>query len=120
MYVLLGLLFLISASALAQAEKPSGIVLDSLATDGLRIVEYIPQHVCAKRIHIEVNKAGIIENVIFTQSCDGNAKGIGVLLKGMNVRDAVDKLKGIPCGKRKTSCPDQLAQALMKMREKNK
>lgn len=118
-YLLLGALFLFSAPAFAQTEKPSGIVLDSLASDGVRIVEYIPTDVCANRIHIEVNRAGILENVVFTRSCDGNAKGIGALLKGMKVQEAIEKLKGIPCGKRKTSCPDQLAQALLKMQEKN-
>lgn len=117
-YLLLGVLFLFSASAFAQTEKPSGIVLDSLTSAGVRIVEYIPKDVCANRIHIEVNKAGILENVVFTRSCDGNSRGMGALLKGMKVQDAIDKLKGIPCGKRKTSCPDQLAQALLNMQEK--
>lgn len=117
-YLLLGVLFLFSASAFAQTEKPSGIVLDSLTSGGVRIVEYIPKGVCANRIHIEVNKEGVLENVVFTRSCDGNSRGIGVLLKGMKVQDAIDKLKGITCGKRKTSCPDQLAQALLNMQEK--
>ena len=66
---------------------------------------------CSTAIDIEVND-GIIESVQFTGGCNGNLKGICALVKGMRVEDAIEKLEGIRCGMKPTSCPDQLAQAL--------
>lgn len=93
--------------------------LDSLASNGTRIVEFVPEGVCSVLIHIEVNKKNIVEKVEFTRGCNGNGKGIGALIKGMKVEEAITRLKGIPCGKRATSCPDQLATALIAMQEKS-
>lgn len=72
---------------------------------------YTPKGVCSRAIDIEVND-GIIESVSFTGGCNGNLKGIGALVKGMKVEDAIERLDGIKCGMKPTSCPDQLAQAL--------
>lgn len=72
---------------------------------------YRTKGTCSSAIDIEV-KDGIIENVEFTGGCNGNLKGIAVLVKGMKVEDAIEKLEGIRCGFKSTSCPDQLAQAL--------
>lgn len=66
---------------------------------------------CSTAIDIEVND-GIIESVKFTGGCNGNLQGISALVKGMKVEDAISRLKGIRCGFKNTSCPDQLAQAL--------
>ena len=57
-------------------------------------------------------KDNIIQDIEFVGGCNGNLSGIGVLVRGMNINDVISKLKGIPCGKRPTSCPDQLAQAI--------
>lgn len=54
----------------------------------------------------------IIKSVAFTGGCNGNLKGISALVAGMSVDDAISKLKGIQCGFKSTSCPDQLARAL--------
>ena len=67
--------------------------------------------VCAKQIDIEI-KDGIIQKVVYTRGCEGNAKGIGALIKDMSVEEAIKRLDGITCGKRGTSCPDQLARIL--------
>lgn len=69
--------------------------------------------VCAKEIQFEVedNK---IKSVNFIGGCPGNLIGISHLVKGMEVENAINKLKGIPCRTKETSCPDQLAQALEK------
>ena len=72
---------------------------------------YATKGTCSTAIDIEVND-GIIESVQFTGGCNGNLKGICALVKGMRVEDAIEKLEGIRCGMKPTSCPDQLAQAL--------
>ncbi len=65
-------------------------------------------------IDVEV-KDGVIESVTFTGGCHGNLQGISALVKGMKVEDAISRLKGIRCGFKPTSCPDQLARALESM-----
>ena len=72
---------------------------------------YKTKGTCSTAIDIEVND-GIIESVQFIGGCNGNLKGICALVKGMRVEDAIEKLEGIRCGMKPTSCPDQLAQAL--------
>lgn len=75
---------------------------------------YTPKGVCSRSIDIEVTD-GIIESVKFTGGCHGNLQGISALVKGMKAEDAIAKLKGIKCGPKSTSCPDQLALALESM-----
>ena len=72
---------------------------------------YKPKGVCSSAIDIEVD-GNIIRSVKFTGGCHGNLQGISKLVEGMQVEDAVSRLKGIRCGFKNTSCPDQLAQAL--------
>ena len=67
--------------------------------------------VCSTKIDFELED-GIIKKVEFAKGCDGNLKAVANLVTGMNARDAVARLKGIECGRRPTSCPDQLARAL--------
>lgn len=74
-------------------------------------MKYIPNGVCSKEIDIEL-KDGVVDSVQFTGGCNGNLKGISALVKGMNPEDAIARLKGIKCGFKQTSCPDQLAHAL--------
>lgn len=74
-------------------------------------MRYQTRGTCSTAIDIEVND-GIIESVKFTGGCNGNLQGISSLVKGMKVEDAIARLKGIRCGFKNTSCPDQLAQAL--------
>lgn len=77
-------------------------------------MRYQTKGTCASAIDIEV-KDGIIESVKFTGGCNGNLQGISALVKGMKVEDAISRLKGIRCGFKSTSCPDQLAHALESM-----
>lgn len=72
---------------------------------------YQPKGVCSKAIDVEVED-GIIKSVEFTGGCSGNTQGISRLVAGMKVEDAISRLKGIKCGFKSTSCPDQLAYAL--------
>ena len=67
--------------------------------------------VCASTIEIEI-EGGIVKSVSFTGGCDGNTKGLSSLAAGMSIVDVICRLEGIKCGRKNTSCPDQLAQAL--------
>lgn len=87
------------------------IVKDEIV-DGVRYVVATPSaKVCSKQIDIEI-KDGVIQKVVYTRGCEGNAKGIGALIRDMSVEEAIKRLEGITCGKRGTSCPDQLAKVL--------
>lgn len=70
--------------------------------------------VCSELIDIETS-ADTIKSVRFTAGCNGNLQGIGALVAGMKVSDAITRLEGIQCNGRGTSCPDQLARALKKL-----
>lgn len=87
-------------------------IVSDKTKDGIRYVVATPSaKVCSKQIDIQI-KDGIIQSVVYTKGCEGNAKGIGALIKDMSVEEAVKRLEGINCGKRGTSCPDQLAKVL--------
>ena len=74
-------------------------------------MEYIPRGVCSRLIKVDVDD-NKIQNVEFVGGCDGNLQGISRLVKGMTVDEAIERLQGIRCGHKATSCPDQLAYAL--------
>ena len=74
-------------------------------------MQYKTSGTCSKLIDFEVDD-DIIKSVAFTGGCNGNLQGISALVTGMKVDDAIAKLKGIKCGFKNTSCPDQLANAL--------
>ena len=75
------------------------------------IKKYKTKGTCSTQIDLEVEE-GIIKNVAFTGGCNGNLQGVSKLVEGMKAEDAIAKLKGIRCGYKNTSCPDQLATAL--------
>lgn len=74
-------------------------------------MQYQPKGVCSQMIQfdIEDNK---VKNVGFTGGCNGNTQGISRLVEGMDVEEAISRMEGIRCGRKQTSCPDQLAKAL--------
>ena len=75
---------------------------------------------CSKQIIIQIEN-NIIQNIEFIGGCHGNLQGIGQLARGMRLEDVIEKLKGIRCGSKPTSCPDQLAFGLAKyLEEKSK
>lgn len=76
-------------------------------------MEYIyrPEGVCSTEMIFEIEN-NIIKSLKVINGCDGNLKGISELVKGMNIDDVIAKLKGIKCGFKSTSCPDQIAKAL--------
>ena len=74
-------------------------------------MEYRTEGTCSRRIFLELD-GDTIRSVSFEGGCNGNLKGISSLVEGMNRDEAIARLKGIHCGFKSTSCPDQLAQAL--------
>lgn len=72
---------------------------------------YKTQGVCSRTIDFDVEN-GILTNVHYVGGCDGNLKGVGKLVEGMQVDEVIKRLEGIKCGFKNTSCPDQLAKAL--------
>lgn len=66
---------------------------------------------CSQAINFDIVD-GTVRNVQFVGGCNGNTKGVAALVDGMKVEDVIAKVKGIKCGMRGTSCPDQLARAL--------
>ena len=82
-------------------------------------INYLPSGVCCKQMIVEIEDS-IIRNVQFIGGCDGNHKGIRNLVIGMNINDVSAKLRGITCGARSTSCPDQLAVCLLEYIEAQK
>ena len=74
-------------------------------------MNYKTKGTCSQAIDFEI-RDGKVYNVKFYGGCNGNLKGIGALVDGMEAADVVEKLEGTTCGFKSTSCPDQLAQAL--------
>jgi uncharacterized protein (TIGR03905 family) len=72
---------------------------------------YVPKGVCSSNFDIEVEN-GIVKNINILGGCPGNLFGLSKLAEGKEVVKVIEKLEGITCGNKKTSCPDQLAQAL--------
>jgi uncharacterized protein (TIGR03905 family) len=73
--------------------------------------EYKPKGTCSTKITFDI-KDGKIRQIAFKDGCEGNLNGISKLAEGMDARQLVSMLKGTRCGRRKTSCPDQLAIAV--------
>ena len=74
-------------------------------------IEYRPRGVCSQLMQVTVED-GIVQDVQVIGGCNGNLKGIMSLVKGMRAEDVVERLEGIRCGMKPTSCPDQLAKAI--------
>jgi len=72
---------------------------------------YKTRGTCSTQIDLDVED-GIVRNVKFTNGCNGNLQGISKLVEGMKAEDAIEKLRGIKCGFKSTSCPDQLSYAI--------
>lgn len=76
------------------------------------ITEYLNKGVCSQKTIVELDDGHIIKNIRIIGGCNGNLQGIAALLKGMKAEDAIERISGISCGGRATSCPDQVANAL--------
>ena len=86
--------------------------IEDKVTDGIREASFLTCGiVCSTQIDIEI-EGDTIRRVKYTNGCNGNTQGIAALIAGMKVKDAIERLDGINCKGRGTSCPDQLARAL--------
>ncbi len=74
-------------------------------------ITYKPKGVCSSNIELEVEN-GIVTSLVFTGGCSGNLQGLARLATGMKADEVADKLEGLRCDRKPTSCPDQLAKAL--------
>lgn len=79
-------------------------------------IQYQPKGVCSKQMEIEV-EGDIISSISIQGGCSGNLQGISRLVEGMEISEVIRRLRGIHCGWRNTSCPDQLATALEEYQE---
>ena len=77
----------------------------------MKHIEYKTKGTCSRGIVVDVED-GVILSCKFLGGCSGNTQGVASLVKGMRVEEAIERLSGIQCGFRGTSCPDQLASAL--------
>lgn len=78
---------------------------------------YTPERTCSRNIEFEIDN-GVLKNVSFTGGCNGNLKALSALVEGMPVEEVLNRLSGIQCGFRGTSCADQLTVAIRKNMEK--
>lgn len=81
--------------------------------------KYEAKGTCSKLIEFTIED-DVLKDVKYTGGCSGNLQGISKLVEGMKVEDVIEKLKGVGCGMKSTSCPDQLAKALSEIIEKQK
>ena len=77
-------------------------------------IEYKTRGTCSRMVTVEVED-GVITNCAFNGGCSGNTQGVAALVIGMRVEDAINRMQGIKCGFKDTSCPDQLAKALIEV-----
>ena len=77
----------------------------------MKRITYAPKGVCSRQIDLEIED-GVVVSCNFLGGCSGNTQGVSALVKGMKVEEAIERLEGIRCGFRPTSCPDQLVKAL--------
>lgn len=77
----------------------------------MKTFSYKTSGTCSRSIELEI-EGDVIVSGQFIGGCPGNTQGIGSLVRGMKVKDAIERMKGIRCGARSTSCPDQMALAL--------
>ena len=78
---------------------------------------YRPNGVCSTEMIFNIDENNVIQDLKVIGGCNGNLKGISKLLKGMKVDDVIERLSGISCGYRTTSCPDQISKALAEFKQ---
>lgn len=87
-------------------------------TDKPEVIQYRTVGTCCQLIQVAIQDGKVVD-AEFLGGCNGNLKGIKSLIKGMAIDDVIEKLQGITCGSKSTSCPDQLAQCLIEYKSKN-
>ena len=83
------------------------------------VIQYETSGTCSRMIQVAIEDGRIVD-AGFLGGCNGNLKGIVSLVKGMNIDDVIERLNGITCGDKGTSCPDQLSKCLIEYKNKRK
>ena len=86
----------------------------------VEVIQYETSGTCSRMIQVAIDEDGRIADAGFLGGCNGNLKGIVSLVRGMKIDDVIEKLKGITCGDKPRSCPDQLATCLIEHKNKIK
>lgn len=82
------------------------------------VIQYKTRGTCCQMMQVAI-KDGIVLDAEFFGGCNGNLKGIKSLIKGMTIDEVIERLQGITCGPKPTSCPDQLAKCLIEYKQKS-
>lgn len=85
----------------------------------MKHIQYQTQGTCSQLIDVTVDENEVIQQVFFVGGCNGNLQGISKLVVGQKVDDVIQRLNGIRCGVKSTSCPDQLCRALEQLKQQN-
>lgn len=80
---------------------------------------YKTKDTCASQISFDIDENNVVSNIVFTGGCNGNLKAIPILIDGWTAEQIAEKLLGNTCGRRPTSCADQLAKAVLEASKKN-
>ena len=84
----------------------------------MKRIQYQTQGTCSQLIDVAADENNVIQDVTFYGGCNGNLQGISKLVRGQKIDDVIQQLEGIRCGTKRTSCPDQLCQALRELKNK--
>jgi len=82
----------------------------------MKHIQYQTQGTCSKLIDVTADENDVIQQVFFLGGCNGNLQGISKLVVGQKIDDVIERLNGIRCGNKSTSCPDQLSLALEELK----
>lgn len=82
----------------------------------MKHIQYQTEGTCSQLIDVTVDDNNVIQQVYFAGGCNGNLQGICRLVTGQKIDDVIQKLDGIRCGMKRTSCPDQLCRALERLK----
>ncbi len=81
---------------------------------------FVPEGVCSTKMDFVINDDNTIDSLVVTRGCNGNLKGIASLIKGRDIDEVINSLDGIKCGFKDTSCPNEIAKCLKKIKQERK
>lgn len=87
------------------------LYVEQILLDGSIQYKFTPINVCSKLMYLTVSKDNVLVEVEIIGGCDGNRKAVARLVQGLTLQQVIDKVRGITCGNKSTSCADQLAVA---------
>ncbi|MDR0469892.1 MAG: TIGR03905 family TSCPD domain-containing protein [Peptococcaceae bacterium] len=79
--------------------------------------QFAPKGVCSTLFHADVSEGGIVEKLTVENGCNGYGNGVSQLVQGMHIDDIIERFDGVRCGRKKTSCPDQMAKMFMEIKK---